>query len=34
MNVYGFNYYGIEVMYSGVLGIEFVCEIYLGVVYY
>ncbi|KAG0595859.1 hypothetical protein M758_UG204100 [Ceratodon purpureus] len=34
MNAHGFNYHGTEVMYSGVLGTEFVCEIYLGVVYY
>ncbi|CAM6092481.1 unnamed protein product [Calypogeia fissa] len=31
---YGFNYHGTEVMYSGVLGTELTCEIYLGVVYY
>lgn len=34
MNAHGFNYHGTEVMYSGVLGTEFVCEIYFGVVYY
>lgn len=31
---YGFNYHGTEVMYSGLLGTEFTCEIYMGVVYY
>eukprot|EP01129_Flabellula_baltica_P016071 TRINITY_DN8407_c0_g1_i1.p1 TRINITY_DN8407_c0_g1~~TRINITY_DN8407_c0_g1_i1.p1 ORF type:complete len:1031 (-),score=239.80 TRINITY_DN8407_c0_g1_i1:20-3112(-) len=30
----GFNYYGSEVMYSGVTGEEFISEIYIGVVYY
>jgi DNA-directed RNA polymerase I subunit RPA2 len=34
MNAHGFNHHGTEVMYSGVLGTEFVCEIYFGVVYY
>jgi DNA-directed RNA polymerase I subunit RPA2 len=31
---YGFNYHGTEVMYSGLLGTELTCEIYMGVVYY
>ncbi|BBN05770.1 DNA-directed RNA polymerase I subunit RPA2 [Marchantia polymorpha subsp. ruderalis] len=31
---YGFNYHGTEVMYSGVLGTELTCEIYIGCVYY
>lgn len=30
----GFSYHGTEVMYSGVLGTELTCEIYMGVVYY
>ncbi|CAK9217456.1 unnamed protein product [Sphagnum troendelagicum] len=31
---YGFNHHGTEVMYSGLLGTELTCEIYMGVVYY
>lgn len=34
MAAHGFNYHGTEMMYSGVLGTEFLCEIYIGVVYY
>jgi len=30
----GYNYYGNEVMYSGITGVEFKVDIYLGVVYY
>jgi len=30
----GYNYYGNEVMYSGITGTEFHADIYLGVVYY
>jgi DNA-directed RNA polymerase I subunit RPA2 len=30
----GFNYYGNEVMYSGITGTEFPADIYIGVVYY
>ncbi|GAB4832145.1 DNA-directed RNA polymerase I subunit RPA2 [Ancistrocladus abbreviatus] len=30
----GFNYYGSEVLYSGVYGIEMPCEIFIGPVYY
>uniref|UniRef100_A0A1D1YVP6 DNA-directed RNA polymerase subunit beta n=1 Tax=Anthurium amnicola TaxID=1678845 RepID=A0A1D1YVP6_9ARAE len=30
----GFNYHGLEVMYSGVLGTELTCEIFIGPVYY
>ncbi|GLJ25400.1 hypothetical protein SUGI_0486220 [Cryptomeria japonica] len=31
---YGFNYHGTEVLYSGILGTELACEIFLGPVYY
>ncbi|KAH7653427.1 DNA-directed RNA polymerase I subunit RPA2 protein [Dioscorea alata] len=31
---YGFNYHGVEVLYSGVFGIEMTCEIFIGPVYY
>ncbi|XP_019055826.1 PREDICTED: DNA-directed RNA polymerase I subunit 2 [Nelumbo nucifera] len=31
---YGFNYHGVEVLYSGVLGTELTCEIFIGPVYY
>ncbi|XP_024524228.1 DNA-directed RNA polymerase I subunit 2 [Selaginella moellendorffii] len=31
---HGFNYHGTEVMYSGLLGTELTCEIFIGVVYY
>ncbi|KAL5720144.1 DNA-directed RNA polymerase [Ranunculus cassubicifolius] len=31
---HGFNYHGLEVLYSGVLGTELVCEIFIGPVYY
>ncbi|KAG0486288.1 hypothetical protein HPP92_008383 [Vanilla planifolia] len=31
---YGFNYHGVEVLYSGVLGTELTCEIFMGPVYY
>ncbi|KAL4183781.1 hypothetical protein AMTRI_Chr11g99980 [Amborella trichopoda] len=31
---YGFNYHGTEVLYSGVLGTELTCEIFIGPVYY
>lgn len=30
----GFSYHGTEVMYSGLLGTEMPCEIFIGVVYY
>ena len=30
----GYNYYGNEPLYSGVLGTEFHADIYIGVVYY
>ncbi|KAM7263167.1 hypothetical protein ACFE04_000850 [Oxalis oulophora] len=30
----GFNYHGVEVLYSGVYGTELTCEIYMGPVYY
>ncbi|KAK3006318.1 hypothetical protein RJ639_015927 [Escallonia herrerae] len=30
----GFNYYGVEVLYSGVYGTELKCEIFIGPVYY
>lgn len=30
----GYQYHGTEVMYSGVLGTQLECEIYIGVVYY
>lgn len=30
----GFNYYGTEVLYSGVYGTELTCEIFIGPVYY
>ncbi|XP_072962703.1 DNA-directed RNA polymerase I subunit 2 [Typha angustifolia] len=31
---YGFNYHGLEVLYSGVFGTELTCEIFIGPVYY
>ncbi|KAK8936044.1 DNA-directed RNA polymerase II subunit RPB2 [Platanthera zijinensis] len=31
---HGFNYHGVEVLYSGVLGTEMTCEIFMGPVYY
>lgn len=31
---HGFNYHGVEVLYSGVLGTELTCEIFIGPVYY
>ncbi|XP_038972852.1 DNA-directed RNA polymerase I subunit 2 isoform X2 [Phoenix dactylifera] len=31
---YGFNYHGVEVLYSGVFGTELTCEIFIGPVYY
>ncbi|KAJ4969689.1 hypothetical protein NE237_002788 [Protea cynaroides] len=31
---YGFNYHGVEVLYSGFLGTELTCEIFIGPVYY
>ncbi|KAH7548602.1 hypothetical protein JRO89_XS14G0177900 [Xanthoceras sorbifolium] len=31
---YGFNYHGVEVLYSGVYGTELTCEIFIGPVYY
>lgn len=31
---YGFNYHGVEVLYSGVYGSELTCEIFIGPVYY
>ncbi|GJM88493.1 hypothetical protein PR202_ga04564 [Eleusine coracana subsp. coracana] len=31
---YGFNYHGTEVLYSGLLGNEMSCEIFIGPVYY
>lgn len=34
LQAHGFNCHGTEVMYSGVLGTELVCEIFIGVVYY
>lgn len=30
----GFNYHGVEVLYSGVYGTELKCEIFIGPVYY
>lgn len=30
----GFNYHGVEVLYSGVYGTELICEIFIGPVYY
>lgn len=30
----GFNYHGLEVLYSGVYGTELMCEIFIGPVYY
>lgn len=30
----GFNYYGTETLYSGHLGVELPCEIFMGPVYY
>lgn len=30
----GFNYHGVEVLYSGVYGTELPCEIFIGPVYY
>lgn len=30
----GFNYHGVEVLYSGVYGTELTCEIFVGPVYY
>lgn len=30
----GFDYYGTETLYSGSLGIELKCEIFMGPVYY
>ncbi|XP_057976334.1 DNA-directed RNA polymerase I subunit 2 isoform X2 [Malania oleifera] len=30
----GFNYHGVEVLYSGVYGTELACEIFIGPVYY
>lgn len=30
----GFNYHGLEVLYSGVYGTELTCEIFIGPVYY
>lgn len=31
---HGFNYHGLEVLYSGVYGTELTCEIFIGPVYY
>ncbi|XP_012068704.1 DNA-directed RNA polymerase I subunit 2 isoform X1 [Jatropha curcas] len=31
---HGFNYHGVEVLYSGVYGTELACEIFIGPVYY
>lgn len=31
---HGFNYHGVEVLYSGVYGTELTCEIFIGPVYY
>ncbi|CAN0862970.1 DNA-directed RNA polymerase I subunit 2 [Linum grandiflorum] len=31
---HGFNYHGVEVLYSGVYGTELTCEIFMGPVYY
>ncbi|OAY72747.1 DNA-directed RNA polymerase I subunit 2 [Ananas comosus] len=31
---HGFNYHGVEVLYSGVFGTELTCEIFIGPVYY
>ncbi|KQJ97293.1 DNA-directed RNA polymerase I subunit 2 [Brachypodium distachyon] len=31
---YGFNYHGVEVLYSGLFGTELTCEIFIGPVYY
>lgn len=34
LKVKGFNYHGLEVLYSGVYGTELTCEIFIGPVYY
>ncbi|CAL9027812.1 unnamed protein product, partial [Prunus brigantina] len=34
LKVKGFNYYGLEVLYSGVYGTKLTCEIFIGPVYY
>lgn len=34
LKVKGFNYHGVEVLYSGVYGTELTCEIFIGPVYY
>lgn len=34
LSSYGFNYHGTEVLYSGTLGTELTCEIFIGPVYY
>ncbi|KAK1256915.1 DNA-directed RNA polymerase II subunit RPB2 [Acorus gramineus] len=34
LSSYGFNYHGLEVLYSGVYGTELACEIFIGPVYY
>ncbi|GAB2213945.1 hypothetical protein Drorol1_Dr00018272 [Drosera rotundifolia] len=31
---HGFNYHGVEVLYSGIYGVELKCEIFIGPVYY
>eukprot|EP00252_Welwitschia_mirabilis_P017700 TRINITY_DN3920_c0_g2_i1.p1 TRINITY_DN3920_c0_g2~~TRINITY_DN3920_c0_g2_i1.p1 ORF type:complete len:1013 (-),score=180.62 TRINITY_DN3920_c0_g2_i1:147-3080(-) len=31
---YGFNYHGTEILYSGTLGVELTCEIFIGPIYY
>ena len=34
LKIKGFNYHGVEVLYSGVYGTELTCEIFIGPVYY
>ncbi|XP_031127210.1 DNA-directed RNA polymerase I subunit 2 [Ipomoea triloba] len=34
LKAHGFNYHGVEVLYSGVYGTELTCEIFIGPVYY
>ncbi|GAV81142.1 RNA_pol_Rpb2_6 domain-containing protein/RNA_pol_Rpb2_7 domain-containing protein/RNA_pol_Rpb2_2 domain-containing protein/RNA_pol_Rpb2_1 domain-containing protein/RNA_pol_Rpb2_3 domain-containing protein/RNA_pol_Rpa2_4 domain-containing protein [Cephalotus follicularis] len=34
LKIKGFNYHGVEVLYSGVYGTELSCEIFIGPVYY
>jgi len=34
LSSFGFNYHGTEVLYSGTLGTELTCELFIGPVYY